>query len=235
MDDDSLGAEFCDVLSTAHVAPTASRGTGGMSSYLKNEIQKQLDQSCIEISSWCGEILNEPVSPDLLSSLRDGTVLCRVGETLYPNNPPEKWIKAPKEYMDFNVNITIFGDHCLLLGINKDLVVDYTLFDDRDLARLTTCLFEYIDFYNRACTASRLPPVGGKPEGVDKRMETVDGKPETANNGNAQSSANIGGNRSDLNSAIENAASTSLTEGLIEPQNQQAPKKRYFCCCFLRE
>lgn len=45
MDDDSLGAEFCDVLSTAHVAPTASRGTGGMSSYLKNEIQKQLDVS----------------------------------------------------------------------------------------------------------------------------------------------------------------------------------------------
>lgn len=45
MDDDSLGAEFCDVLSTAHVAPTTSRGTGGMSSYLKNEIQKQLDVS----------------------------------------------------------------------------------------------------------------------------------------------------------------------------------------------
>ena len=35
--------------------------------------------------------------------------------------------------MDFNVNITIFGDHCLLLGISKDLVVDYTLFDDMDV------------------------------------------------------------------------------------------------------
>lgn len=49
MDDDSLGAEFCDVLSTAHVAPTTSRGTGGMSSYLKNEIQKQLDVSAREL------------------------------------------------------------------------------------------------------------------------------------------------------------------------------------------
>lgn len=39
--------------------------------------------------------------------------------------------------------------------------------------------------------------MGGKPEGVDERKETVDGKPETVNNGNAQSSANIGGNRSD--------------------------------------
>lgn len=39
--------------------------------------------------------------------------------------------------MDFNVNITIFSDHCLSLGINKDLVVDYTLFDDRDVAYCT--------------------------------------------------------------------------------------------------
>lgn len=36
-----------------------------------------------------------------------------------------------------------------------------------------------------------------------------------------------------MNSAIENAASTSLTEGLIEPQNQQAPKKALLLLLFL--
>lgn len=43
MDDDNLGAEFCDVLSTMNVSTNASNGMKGMSSYLKNEIQKQLD------------------------------------------------------------------------------------------------------------------------------------------------------------------------------------------------
>lgn len=35
--------------------------------------------------------------------------------------------------MDYNVNIIIFCDHCLLLGIDKGLVIDYTVFDDRDV------------------------------------------------------------------------------------------------------
>lgn len=35
--------------------------------------------------------------------------------------------------MDYNVNITIFYDHCLSLGIDKGLVIDYTVFDDKDV------------------------------------------------------------------------------------------------------
>lgn len=61
--------------------------------------------------------------------------------------------------MDYNVNISAFGDHCREINIDESMIIDYTIFDDRDvsflfylrnsqLPRLTTCLLEYIDFFN---------------------------------------------------------------------------------------
>ena len=35
--------------------------------------------------------------------------------------------------MDFNSNLAMFEDHCLEIGISSDLVLDYTLFDDRNV------------------------------------------------------------------------------------------------------
>lgn len=67
-----------------------------------------------------------------------------------------------EEYMDYNVNIAAFSDHCVSIGIDESMIIDYTMFDDRNvitsngsktqLARLVTCLLEYIDHYHSVCS-----------------------------------------------------------------------------------
>ena len=74
---DSFEQEFYDVVSNPDVF-TDEKFHNQLEKKTPNKIQdqvhEQLNQSCIEISSWCGEIIKKDVSPDLLSSLRDGTV-----------------------------------------------------------------------------------------------------------------------------------------------------------------
>ena len=162
------------------------------------------------------ERLSETVSSDIVSSLRDGTVLCRVAEILYPSHPIGKWIEHPAEYMDYNVNITIFGDHCADLGIEKSLIIDYTIFDDNDVARLTTCLFEYIEHYNRY-RMSQMPSARSNPS-EDKQV---------------------------LDTSYE-APTVSLTEGsgvyqpelsdvreVLLPSEQSEGEEKCCCCCFM--
>ena len=38
-----------------------------------------------------------------------------------------------EEYMDYNSNIAVFGDHCRAIGIENELILDYTFFDDQDV------------------------------------------------------------------------------------------------------
>ena len=133
---DSFEQEFYDVVSNPDVF-TDEKFHNQLEKKTPNKIQdqvhEQLNQSCIEISSWCGEIIKKDVSPDLLSSLRDGTVLCQVANALYSQHPIPSYIQSPQEYMDFNSNLAMFEDHCLEIGISSDLVLDYTLFDDRNV------------------------------------------------------------------------------------------------------
>ena len=35
--------------------------------------------------------------------------------------------------MDYNSNIVVFGDHCRAIGIENELILDYTFFDDQDV------------------------------------------------------------------------------------------------------
>lgn len=35
--------------------------------------------------------------------------------------------------MDYNTNIAVFGDHCRMIGIESELILDYTFFDDQDV------------------------------------------------------------------------------------------------------
>lgn len=38
-----------------------------------------------------------------------------------------------EEYMDYNVNIAAFSDHCVSIGIDESMIIDYTMFDDRNV------------------------------------------------------------------------------------------------------
>ena len=35
--------------------------------------------------------------------------------------------------MDYNSNIAVFGDHCRAIGIESELILDYTYFDDQNV------------------------------------------------------------------------------------------------------
>ena len=39
--------------------------------------------------------------------------------------------------MDYNSNIAVFGDHCRAIGIESELILDYTFFDDQDVVLLS--------------------------------------------------------------------------------------------------
>lgn len=42
--------------------------------------------------------------------------------------------------MDYNVNISAFGDHSREIGIEDSMIIDYTIFDDRDVCFFSICL-----------------------------------------------------------------------------------------------
>lgn len=130
--------------------------------------------------------------------------------------------------MDYNVNITIFGDHCTDLGIDKSLIIDYTIFDDHDVgfevkdhsqvARLTTCLFEYIEHYN-SYRMSQLPSVKSNPS-EDKQMLDI----------SHEATKVYSGTKSDVSQPLPE---TSDVREVLLPTEQPEDEGKCCCCCYM--
>ncbi|KNB43862.1 calponin [Blastocystis sp. subtype 4] len=130
--------------STGRLFKTDSGRSRSMSEDRIKFVEEEYDFLSREIAAWLSGLVGEEVDANLVDSLRDGTILCRVVRDCLPNVTLRKFHEnAEKTSFYAKDNVAIFAQACQEMGINKNDCMSASMFENGDRKQVVNAILRF--------------------------------------------------------------------------------------------